>query len=385
MDISFKPFATPKQWEYCQAYIDSGENYREASRRTGIHNTTILRAVKAVKAKAAAQGHAPGSDLNHSVPPGFVLDGVSDMRTNAEGKPQWLKYRRDKDQDDSDIEAMLEALREECPKASPVPAEGQYASNLMAGYPVGDHHFGMLAWGEEVGADYDLKIAEQLLIDSMCHLVKVGPKCDTALIALLGDFRHYDSMESVTPTNKHLLDADSRPQKMIRAAMHTIRAMINVALEHHNNVHVIFETGNHDPLTACIDREVWSMFYEDDPRVTIDTQPGNFHYFEFGKNLIGTHHGDRRIKPDQMPGLMATDKPEEWGRTRHRAWWTGHVHHDNRKSFNGADWESFKILPPGDAHAYWSGYRSKRGGQSIIFDRELGEVARHTVTPEMLR
>lgn len=383
----------PRYLDYCtsedqratvEAVIEHGSN-RKAANALGKHPSTIDQKIQRIKKRAAKSGFAPDAGMLRPVAEGFEVRSYSNMARNADGDPIWIKADRTKEDIAKQMAAAVEGFKKDLPEAKPVPAIGEFAHDLMAGYPVGDHHFGMLAWHEDAGGDYDLKIGEQLLVDSMVHLIGVAPRCHTALIALVGDFFHYDSKKPVTPTSGHILDSDSRPAKMIRVAIRTIRAMVAKALEHHNEVRLIIETGNHDMFSSDWAREFFNAFYENEPRVTVDVSPRNFHYFRFGKNLIGTHHGDKRIKPESMAVLMADDRPEDWAATEHRTWWTGHVHHDQVKDFVGARWESFKILPPADEHAQSSGYRSKRGGQCIVMHRELGEVARHTVTPEMLK
>jgi hypothetical protein len=90
-----------------------------------------------------------------------------------------------------------------------------------------------------------------------------------------------------------------------------------------------------------------------------------------------------------LPLIMATDRPEDWGRTRYRYWWTGHIHTSktqaatNSQDFSGCSVESFRILAPTDAWAHQKGYRPHRDMKSITLHREFGEVARNTVNPEM--
>ena len=49
------------------------------------------------------------------------------------------------------------------------------------------------------------------------------------------------------------------------------------------------------------------------------------HWHRFGKNLIGVTHGDT-VKAQQLGPVMACDRPEDWGETAYRFWYTGHVH-----------------------------------------------------------
>jgi hypothetical protein len=274
------------------------------------------------------------------------------------------------------------ALAADLPRAEPIPVPSYSSTDLCAVYPVGDHHLGMYSWAAETGADYDLDIGEKLLTDSMGHLVASVPQCETALLVVIGDFLHYDSTRAETPLHRNLLDADGRAQKMVQVAVHALRKYINAALQRHPTVRLILEPGNHDPHSMTILSVCMAAIYENEPRLTVDLSPSHFHYFEFGQNLIGTHHG-HGVKMDKLPGVMAADQREAWGRTKYHHWLTGHIHHKQFHDFPGCSVESLRILPPIDAYAAQKGYRSARGMSAIVLHREHGEVARHTVNPNM--
>jgi len=241
-----------------------------------------------------------------------------------------------------------------------------------------------MAWEEETGdANYDLRIAEDLLASASERLIETCPPCDQAVIAFLGDFLHYDSYAAVTPTHGHLLDADGRYPKMVKAGVRMIRSMVSAALERHRAVHLIFATGNHDIATSAFLRIMLAALYEADSRVTVDEAPTRYHYYEFGRVLLGVHHGDK-AKMDKLPAIMAHDRHEAWGRTQHRIWLTGHIHHDSRKEYPGCMVESFGVLAPLDAYASAGGYRSQRSMKALVFHRQHGEQERHTVNPGML-
>lgn len=307
---------------------------------------------------------------------------------DAEGNilQQWLI---EKPEEKARYEAWQEAARilaEPLARAEPVAAPaGPLLDDLLVAYPVGDHHLGMLSWRHETGASYDLEIGERLLTDAMSHLVACSPPAAQAAVVFLGDFLHYDSFAAVTPEHKNLLDADGRYPKVFAAGLRLMRRTIEMAAAWHGEVRVIVEIGNHDPSSAIVLQLALANIYEDNPRITIDTAPGRFHYFEFGKCLIGVHHGHgKAAKADQLQGIMSAEVPEMWGRTRYRYWWTGHVHHQSVKDYPGCSVESFRILPPNDAYAYNEGYRSTRDMKSIVLHREYGEVGRNTVNPSML-
>lgn len=430
IDQTLWDLATDRQRQFLKAIEEFGST-NAAAKSLGLRESTIRRSIQSLKIKAAQRGYAPEHGLLHTLPEGLELKGTS-ILYDANGKveaywnrsrlagreeeetiqlpdpkkivkssklydqtgkviQQWVTEKVDDIARETLWQAFADGLRSELPRVKPIKAPKEVHENLLAAYPVGDHHFGMLSWHQETGEDYDLKIAEELLMGATDYLVKVAPPCRMAMIALLGDFMHYDGMEPVTPTNKHMLDADGRFGKMVSAAIRSTRAMINLALLRHKFVHIKVAIGNHDPSSTIFLAQCLAAIYENEPRVTVDTSPSHFLYFEFGKCLIGVHHG-HGAKMDDLPLIMATDQPDAWGRTRHRYWWTGHIHHGKMKSvisnaqdYAGCTVESFRVLAPPDAWAAGKGYRSVRDMKAIILHAEHGEVARHTVNPEMLQ
>lgn len=297
---------------------------------------------------------------------------------------QWISEKPDDAERERLWQLYAEKIAGDVKRAAPVKApKGRSHADLLAVYPVGDHHTGMMAWPDETGdAAYDLKIAEQILRDASRRLIDTCPPCEQALIAFMGDFHHYDSYAAVTPAHKNLLDADGRFPKMVETGVRMVRHVIMAALERHRHVNVIFEGGNHDPATAAFMRILLACLYENEPRVTVDKSPMGCHYFEWRKVLIGTHHGDK-IKGEKLPSIMAHDRPAAWGRTAHRVWFTGHVHHESLKSFPGCKVETLEVLPPLDAYAAGAGYRGNRSMKAVVYHGEHGEVERHTVNPGM--
>jgi len=385
MDIeALSNYATDRQKVILEA-IKSEGNQLKAADKLGIPRSTLYDQVRTLKLKAAQQGWSPEHDLKHPVPDGFKLKGTStlyDMQT-GEAKIQWVKSNADKERQEEIFREALAALAEDLPKEAPIPCPSYTDDNLAACYPVGDHHFGMLSWHEETGEDYSLSIGKKLLKGSINYLINAAPACKDGLIVILGDFMHYDSFDAVTPAHRNLLDADGRFPKMVRAAIKTLRYMIRACLAKHEKLHVIIEIGNHDTSSSVFLMECMHNIYEDEPRVTIDRSPSHFHYWRFGKCLVGTHHGDK-VKHDKLPMIMATDRQKDWGETDYRYWWTGHIHHDSVKEFAGVKCESFRVLAPVDAYAANAGYRSGRDMKAIILHKDYGEVGRHIINPKML-
>ena len=379
---------TDSQRKHIQAIIDYGSQ-RKAAVALGVCKNTLCDTIKRVKGYAAKAGHSPEHDMVHTVPDGFKVQGVSTLyKQDGTVAQQWVKSSADGARQ---FELMQEAIKALCDDVErihprlPVEYGGIDASDdLMAVYPLGDPHIGLLSWGEECGQDWDLKIAEQKFIGVFDRLVKTAPSCKQAVIINLGDFLHADNMAGVTERSGHNLDLDGRYAKMVSVAMKIIRRMIESALDHHETVRVINCVGNHDDTGALFLSIALANIYENEPRVIIDSSPTPFHYVQFGKVLIGAHHG-HSCKADKLPLVMATDKAKEWGETSERVWMVGHIHHDTVKEYPGVKVESFRTLAAKDAYATWNGYRSGQDSKAIVYHREFGEVERHTVNIAMVK
>jgi hypothetical protein len=298
---------------------------------------------------------------------------------------QWVKEARDNSRQAA--EEMIKAMAESLPRVKASESKSKsFQADTIAVYPMGDPHFGMFAWGEETGdADFDLKIAEHDLCAAVDRLVDTVPSCEEALIINLGDFFHADNSESRTARSQHVLDTDTRWAKVLGIGVKAIRQCVESALRKHKHVTVINAIGNHDEHSAIFLSVALANVYENEPRVTINASPTLKHYHLFGKNLFGVHHG-HLIKMKDLPLQMAADRPTEWGDTKHRFWFTGHIHHDSKieDSWSGCVVESFRTLAPKDSYHAGRGYKSARDMKSILFHKDFGEIERHTVSVEMI-
>lgn len=377
------PLAPPPEHDYIVG--ESGHTLKGVSIRTNAEGTEDQRWTKTSRAGR------DDADVQHIPDPKLITKIATLYDQDGRVSQQWIAERPS----DVDKELLWQAIADKlidrvgnAPALAPLaPPARLLNANALALYPVGDHHFGMLSWSKETGASYDLDIAQELLARATDELIVRVPPCAQALIAVLGDFFHYDSFEAVTPTSRNKLDADGRYPKMVDVVLDSLPRMIERAAEHHGSVHVIIEIGNHDLANSVFLARALARIYRDNPRITIDTSPRHFHYYEFGNVLLATHHG-HGVPMAQLPLIMAHDQPEAWGRTRYRHWLTGHIHSSKTQAaissqdYSGVTVESFRILAAADAWAVNKGYRSIRDMKAIVYDRDFGETERITVKPE---
>jgi hypothetical protein len=321
------------------------------------------------------------------LPPGQALSGSSTLykfENDPSGKVlQWVKSSEDKAEQQAALRAVVDALKEEVPREAPTPAPPLGNADLLNQYTVTDLHFGMLSWEPETGADYDLKIAEKLLLDWFAAAIEMSPPAQTAVLCQLGDLLHHDSHSSVTPTSHHVLDADSRFQKMIRVVIRTLRKVIRMLLEKHQHVHIVMADANHDAASEAWLREMFAAFFEDEPRVTVDTSASTYYVYEFGETSLFYHHGHKR-KIATVDSVFAGQFRDVYGRTKHSYAHLGHLHSDELKSTNLMKVERHETLAAPDAYAANGGWLSGRSAKVITYHKKHGEVSRITLSPAMV-
>lgn len=305
--------------------------------------------------------------------------------TNAEDRVTNRVYieRADAAAQRAAMEAMVAALKEDLPRLPALPGPAHRMEDLLNQYVVTDSHFGMLSWREETGSDYDLRIAEELLLDWFSAAIAGSPDAHTGLFAQLGDLMHHDALESVTPAHRHVLDADSRLQKVIRVVIRTVRRIIDMLLHKHKHVHIVMASGNHDPASSAWLREMLAAMYENEPRITVDNSPGLYYAYEWGKTALFYHHGHKR-GINNVDATLAGMFRELYGRSTYAFAHIGHRHSDEGKKGSLMYVEQHETLAARDAYAAGGGWLSGRSAKVITYHKNGGEVWRSTARPEMV-
>lgn len=324
------------------------------------------------------------------VPAGHHLRGVSSLQkvtdpTTGETVMQWVKTAADAENVELNLRTALEAMKSEIPRAELSTAAMQrlYAEALATLYVVTDYHLGMYSWKEETGDDWDMNIAEDLIVAWFAVVIARGPPSALGVLAQLGDFLHYDSLESVTPTSQNQLDADTRAQKMIRVGLRVLRRIVNMMLEKHERVVILMAEGNHDIISSVWFREAFKIFYENDPRVTVEVRPDPYYAVQWGKTALFFHHGHMK-KPEQVDKVFARKFREMYGECLHVYGHMGHMHHLKAIESSLMTIEQHPTLAAADAYASRHGWLSSRRASAIVYHKDFGEVSRLSCSPELI-
>ncbi|PCI54205.1 MAG: hypothetical protein COB36_10975 [Alphaproteobacteria bacterium] len=369
-----------RQAEIYKAVCEHG-NCNKAAKVLGVSHQTISASVRKLKVRAAKMGYSPDHDMTHSAAPGFATKRIS-TAYNQDGdiSQQWHIQEPEKVALAEIQEGMLEAFKEDLfGLYNLTEAPEDCNKKLMSCYLIGDHHFGMYAWGEETGqGDYDTEIAEKILIETASKLIARSPASETGALINVGDFLHANDTTAQTPASKVNLDVDGRMGRVGRMAGLLLKTLISLMLQKHKKVIVINARGNHDPDSALGLNEVVRAYFYEEPRVEVMDNFNKFIHFEFGKNLIVVHHGDR-IKADRIYQAVTKNLADAWGRCPHRYGWTGHIHHKEAQEIGGMMFESWGVLPPPDAWHSNSGYGAERSMTCVVLHDENGEDIRFKV------
>lgn len=192
--------------------------------------------------------------------------------------------------------AIVEWARETCPTR---PAPGAGADPREAGCVVSwglwDAHVGMYAYGREVGRDYDVRIAERRIRNSIDDMVaELRPYRPARIWMPIGnDFMHYDGIRQRTTRGEHDLDCDSRATRAHRVALVLLVYMVEAALELGAVVDGFWIPGNHDYYASYALLAAVDAYFRLDPRVRIDLGDCPQKIRRHGKVAVLFDHGDK--------------------------------------------------------------------------------------------
>lgn len=241
-----------------------------------------------------------------------------------------------------------------------------------------DVHIQKLATVFETGDEYNSQIACQRVREGVEGLIQKskGFYIDKILFVGGNDILHTDNNKRTT-TSGTPQDTDVNWYTAFSIAKGLYIEVIDRLLEV-ADVHFVHNPSNHDWQFGTLLADVIQTYYRDCKNITFDCDLQHRKYFKYGKNLIGTTHGDG-AKNDILPLLMATEQPNMWSETKHRYVYTHHVHHKVSKDYIGVTVEALRSPSGTDGWHHRSGYTGvPKAVEGFIHHPEYGQVARLT-------
>ena len=242
-----------------------------------------------------------------------------------------------------------------------------------------DVHIGKLCSAFETGEDYNSQIAVKSVKDGVNGILEKanGFNIDKILFVGGNDILHIDTPKRTT-TGGTSQDTDGMWYENFMTAKNlyvdVLEMLISIA-----DVHFVYNPSNHDYISGFMLSDSIQSWFRKCENITFDCSIAHRKGFKYGKNLIGTTHGDGAKIPD-LPLIMANEFPKEWYETKHRYVYTHHVHHKTSKDFHGITVESLRSPSGTDSWHHKNGYGvgGVKAIEGFIHCKEHGQVARLT-------
>ena len=262
------------------------------------------------------------------------------------------------------------------PKYKSIKTESSADYHLLI-IDIADLHIGKLSTAFETGEDYNCQIAVKRAKEGMQGILNKakGFTIDKVLFVAGNDILHTDNNKRTTNAGTPQ-DTDGQwHQNFIMAKnlyIDLLEQLMNFA-----QVEVVYNPSNHDLTHGFFLMQlIEAHFHNSSIKFNVDLKHRKA--FKYGKNLIGTTHGDG-AKVENLPMLLATEFPILWSETKHRYIFSHHVHHKISKDLIGCTFETLRSPSGTDAWHHKNGYTGvPKSVEGFIFHKEFGQIARLT-------
>jgi hypothetical protein len=271
---------------------------------------------------------------------------------------------------------IIDSISNHIPKYIPIDREEVIEGHLLVVDPA-DIHIGKLCEAFDTGEDYNCQIAVQRVREGVQGIIRKAKGFNIDKILFIGgnDILHIDTPNRTTTggTNQ---DTDGMWYSNFLTAKKLYVEILEMLLPI-ADVHFTFNPSNHDYMSGFFLADVIQTWFKDSKNITFDCSISHRKGFLYGKNLIGTTHGDG-AKQQDLPLLMAAEFPLEWSQSKHRYIYTHHIHHKSAKDYVGITVESLRSPSGSDSWHHKKGYLSIKAVEGFIHHKEFGQVARLT-------
>ena len=275
------------------------------------------------------------------------------------------------------VQNIIDDMKGHQPKHPKYKRQNSKDGHLLVIDPA-DVHIGKLAMGLNPGDDYDVNTARKRVIEGVKGILDKSAGYNIDKIAFIGgnDILHIDTPKRTT-TSGTPQDTDGMWYHNFEIArklyVEVLDLLMTVA-----DVHFIFNPSNHDYTNGFFLAQVMQAWYRGNKHISFDSGITHRKYFQYGKNLIGSTHGDG-AKQQDLPLLAAHEAAEMWAVTKHRYIYTHHVHHKMSKDHIGVTIESLRSPSGTDVWHHNKGYTgAPKAVEGFIHHKEYGQVARLT-------
>lgn len=247
---------------------------------------------------------------------GFIAhDATVQVSANGEIVQAWIKQKVS----GFDADEFLRAIRGNTEPFVYAPMETTEASRMLE-IPLFDMH-----WGVAFMDYYEPVLSE--LLD-----IITSRSWDRIVIPFGQDFFHNDSIvngQTTKGTSIEKVDM-TRAVKESKTFMYTL---IDAAIQHSNEVHVVYSAGNHDRSISWMFIQVLLERYGPD---IVDDSLEYRKVISYGRNAIMITHGDsKQATAKNLAHIFPISFAEEFANSDVREVHSGHLHHESEADIFG--------------------------------------------------
>ena len=245
-----------------------------------------------------------------------------------------------------------------------------------------DIHIGKYANKVETGNNYDVETACMRVIEGLEGLLdkSEGFGIERILFCVGNDVLHVDNVYNTTTKGTNQ-DVDGKWWMHFEFALGLYVKCVEI-LREVAPVDIVHSMSNHDYQSGFHLAHALKSWFRKDSEVSFDISVAYRKYYEYGTNLIGIEHGDG-AKMDNLPLLMAQERPEMWSNTKYRYWYLHHLHHKvkhkwrDAKDFIGVTVEYMRSPSGTDSWHSRKGFTGvPKAVEGFIHEKTSGQVAR---------
>lgn len=309
------------------------------------------------------------------IPENFEIIKISTSKTTGQ---QWIQYSPKKENKEErfikDIIATINSRKIEYPKIK----YSEYSDPHMIVINPADVHIGKLAMEYETGDPHNNELIISRVKEGVLGLLKKsqGFNIEKILFVVGADILHIDNTKRQT-TSGTPQDTDGMWFTNFLLAkelyIDVIETLIQIA-----PIHIHYDPSNHDYMSGFYLAQCIEAWFKNVKDITFDNSISHRKYTKYGKNIIGTTHGDGAKKND-LHRLMAEEASIYWHECRHRYFYTEHIHHKEAKDYGSVCVESFRSPSGTDSWHHRNAFQhSPKAIEAFIHHPEQGQIARIT-------
>lgn len=365
---------TDKQMLAVRLY-DEHKSCRKVAAIMGLDHSSVVRLVqRANKTRTAGKMEIPVGQ--------FITKNTIHYK-DGEIVQEWVRVRPEAQM----MEDITQGLAERVEGLARVPVRKARKTDgdaLLYEIDIFDPHIGMYASEREtLGGDYDCDIAAKRMVEAVEELASRARRPRKVVLVLGGDIQHMDNRSGMTEVSRHVLDVDTRYNRVVSYVKHACTDAVYIAASIGAEVEIVITPGNHD-WHACIWLGVvLDAYFRNCKNVTVCQQQSDRKYMQWGNCLLAWSHGDK-IPSNKWPLIVAAENPVAWGATKHRYLKLGHIHHRKVVAPVVVDEQAGLVVeylaalcPPDSWHAGAGFVGSQKGASAFEYHSDHGVVTRH--------